>query len=370
MPVSKDYQRVHISIKLDNLTLSCCKGWCVKDHEIIVTVVKSGVEVCRSDAVSGYKVTSKDLLDYTLTWRQLQILEFEVKVGRNKSTGLYEKKKHGVKVCVKRGEAGGGGYLAHYVIEVAELANRPGDGSLEQFNLKCTSAKITACEMLAGFRISEGTCTIDDPSDITTNSMTDNNSVISNSPSCELQSGDLSEPLNKLLSKVEFVGLDGGPYITEWEKMHIIFVVFGILPDPMIHLQDLVKQMRMISPYVEVVHICQGEMAHSSALWPYLSVQDDYNAVFHERFAITPESDEDPRPYVCVVNNRLTEYYIINDSDVGRYVEDGNARYLYNLWSSNSTQDINIPTQDINIPVSVSTAAVCVSHLQHSIHIT
>ena len=42
MPVSKDCHRVNISIQLEHLTLSCYKGWSVKDHEIFVTVIKSG----------------------------------------------------------------------------------------------------------------------------------------------------------------------------------------------------------------------------------------------------------------------------------------------------------------------------------------
>ena len=32
-------------------------------------------------------------------------------------------------------------------------------------------------------------------------------------------------------------------------------------------------QMKLISPYVEVVHICQGQLDHEAALWPYLAVQ-------------------------------------------------------------------------------------------------
>ena len=58
----------------------------------------------------------------------------------------------------------------------------------------------------------------------------------------------------------------------------------------------------MIGRYVEVVHVCQAELAKEDVLYPYLLHTDPWNAKLHEMFEI-PQPYHD-HPKIFVVNRK------------------------------------------------------------------
>jgi len=44
-----------------------------------------------------------------------------------------------------------------------------------------------------------------------------------------------------MLDEIHLIGVDGNLYSSEWNKMHLIFFVFGTMPDFMTNLKDLIQ---------------------------------------------------------------------------------------------------------------------------------
>ena len=59
---------------------------------------------------------------------------------------------------------------------------------------------------------------------------------------------------------------------------------------------------RTIGLYVQVVHVCQGDLAPADVLYPYLPCNDPKNTLFQDVFGVEKPYEEHPK--ICVVNRK------------------------------------------------------------------
>ncbi|KAL5254823.1 hypothetical protein ACHWQZ_G014306 [Mnemiopsis leidyi] len=339
---NKENHRIRFELVVEQVNITCSD--ISKNAEInniclqLVFHGSSGKETIETDCITNSKRVSATGLQYILTWKHHQILKFSVTLTKRK--GAYDKAKKPPELLLSQIV----GYKSHpeklgsAKLDVHEYANKkiPGQTYEQADKISISNKKIVSCELMVRFRIPDT-----DPSVIDTCSIP--SSVITPSVSVEtINSLDtrtfshrtLDTPIYKLLNEIHLIGVDGNLYSAEWSKMKLIFFVFGTMPDFMRNLKDLIHTLqadRTIGLYVEVVHICQGELSAADVLYPYLPRSDYQNPTFHHLFNIQqPHADH---PKICVVNERMTEFFVVEAYQIEKYVEERNPLELYYLWN-------------------------------------
>ncbi|XP_063681733.1 uncharacterized protein LOC134816703 isoform X2 [Bolinopsis microptera] len=342
----KENHRIKFELVVEQVNITCTDINKTSDINNICLQLfyhgSSGKEAIETECITSSKRVSLTGLQYVLTWKHHQILKFSVTLSKRK--GTYDKAKKPPELFLSQVDPyrNNPEKLGSAKLDLHEHANKKVTGQTYEHDDKISinlrnNKKILSCELMVKYRIPDTDPSVIDTSSIHSSVMTPSVSIetINSLDTRAFSHRTLETPIYKLLNEIHLIGLDGNLYSAEWSKMRLIFFVFGTMPDFMRNLKDLIQTLqadRTIGLYVEVVHICQGELSERDVRYPYLPRSDYQNPTFHHIFNIQEPHPDHPK--ICVVNEKMTEYYVVEAYQIEKYVEERNPLELYYLWNN------------------------------------